>query len=961
MKKMHYKRILGIFIVTLTLLAFSVTTVNADTAVVECPGLANVNWAERYNLTFKSDSSDQMSITMGKITDSKLSKVSGIKLQIDSISTYIVGDDGNGNDVYDIKTTFSGYSTVRDKFITSSKKKLVQNRTITLARTDELKDGDGVMVTLVPDLSDTYWSDPIVKTTCGDAYKKVTKETFEIHLYMDIAGSETIYELDDGIDRSDENQSVDDDYDCSGSNSKFCDGNSKWEDFTPTSSKKASGGRDYLLWSDKYNEDAKFTCDWQKTVKGVATSDNEYYVNKSYLYGKASVEKNVGTYAYHYECKGDDAVTEKVTCKIECKEIVEVEYGPPVAATAGLCFEYKVKVTSKVQCKTKQKPKAPKKQKLCTPVPQCVHGGGGGRIYKQGGPNEEFDSCIDSCDGGIYSDKCVNKCYKQVYGTSVSRQVTGTEIAYAAKLDNTQTATVEKVADKTATYKYVCNPNRKDADKKGIIYFDNGTTVRTSTSTDSPWHQTHAWGIRGHNYACYDTNGNGIPRTCSCSDNCTWIGCTGDVYLNKSQYDADVKNNKDTYQRAKSECKAAASCSTTTAEFTMSVDYTKTNGVVKTVKFPFSVNGQETDVLRSQGTDKNHTSLTKNAEIKDLPTILGYNGCYKSEDEKNWYQTEWSFPGTWQNPKTHEISYVKPSGDSWKENPNKFCIPANAKDVNQRWWIYYYAKYYANDPKYSYNNAEYLSNAAECVDENGSSKLTSCNYASMANNDVNKIAKNSLTYNITGRAKEFGMFGWDITVKCFYALYTPSEFDCTNNVSGSANNQILPNCPKKGNEKYRVRSVDLKDLFPNPSGAKTSSDTTGRAPGFNWSQFADITYKSGGSSTVANEQRTEYIANPSSYTKWVQKQGYSVYSDNYLDYEVKLTRDEINKLRDTGRNYTNYQDNYTSDKYVTHYQSKLIRSELKKTKYPGQSALVCNNIGSHTPSAGYNAQCEKFE
>lgn len=34
------------------------------------------------------------------------------------------------------------------------------------------------------------------------------------------------------------------------------------------------------------------------------------------------------------------------------------------------------------------------------------------------GPNEEFDQCISKCDGGLYSQSCINKCYSEVYDSN---------------------------------------------------------------------------------------------------------------------------------------------------------------------------------------------------------------------------------------------------------------------------------------------------------------------------------------------------------------------------------------------------------------------------------------------------------------------------------------------------------------------------------------------------------------
>ena len=37
-------------------------------------------------------------------------------------------------------------------------------------------------------------------------------------------------------------------------------------------------------------------------------------------------------------------------------------------------------------------------------------------VLHQGGPNEDFEACINECDGGKYTPKCSNTCYEKIYG-----------------------------------------------------------------------------------------------------------------------------------------------------------------------------------------------------------------------------------------------------------------------------------------------------------------------------------------------------------------------------------------------------------------------------------------------------------------------------------------------------------------------------------------------------------------
>lgn len=125
------------------------------------------------------------------------------------------------------------------------------------------------------------------------------------------------------------------------------------------------------------------------------------------------------TSRYYYEIKSTiEAKTSiKWYCRITCRENYEIKYSPPQEVKSGLCFNYTVTIKSKVACKTEINPnfKWPKlslpSQKQCVLSPICDNDAS----ETQAGPNEKFDSCISSCDGGKYTQKCIDSCYNKVY------------------------------------------------------------------------------------------------------------------------------------------------------------------------------------------------------------------------------------------------------------------------------------------------------------------------------------------------------------------------------------------------------------------------------------------------------------------------------------------------------------------------------------------------------------------
>ncbi len=120
-----------------------------------------------------------------------------------------------------------------------------------------------------------------------------------------------------------------------------------------------------------------------------------------------------------------DTITAKLTngdrwvCKTKCYEHLVVNYSPPQVVKAGLCFQYKVTVKSKTYCGVNVNDNIlgmVNKKSKCAPVPICENE----ENKTQAGPNDEFDSCISKCDGGKYSQGCINECYKKVYSNKKS-------------------------------------------------------------------------------------------------------------------------------------------------------------------------------------------------------------------------------------------------------------------------------------------------------------------------------------------------------------------------------------------------------------------------------------------------------------------------------------------------------------------------------------------------------------
>lgn len=611
----------------------------------------------------------------------------------------------------------------------------------------------------------------------------------------------------------------------------------------------------------------------------VNKNSTDYYQNKTYYYASKAEDAQKVTYTYNY-APGDKQTESKDVCKRTCEEAVKVEYGPPVASKAGLCFEYKVKVTSYVKCNstinTNNKPKSPT---YCTPAPGCNNGVPG--YYRQAGPSEEFEQCIQECDGGKYTAKCSNKCYKKVYGSSTNK----------LSLDYQNQYTVQNLA----------NNNGSCADTDGCYYW-SGNSIHWSkgTSEFGRWYKKSGYctnctagdGAAGSYYADSDgirraNYGNGSV----CQDSCWWEGCSKGKYLNPAQAAADTKANNKAYSTAVNACKASATCTSKTAEFTISIKYDTKSGnktTINEINYPYSSNK---DSLSSKGSGNEGLNTSTN----DNSTILQYGGCYDSSDAKRWYMTEWSFPGTWINNKTGEISFKSKDGKGWYSEKDKFCMPLDAQSVNTKWWEW-------------------------------TTRGNSCQTEADVKNELNEEYSNTNSsngYNIKATTKNFGYFGWNFDIQCFYALRNEvcnvkDDGCCDNSCSGSSCTSVAS--PSEG---YTIRAVDTSNLFPNSDVSPTvdSASVQKREIGFNWTTAA----------TVPSYKNSSYTVDPLALIDQIQETSSTLYEQE-PDYKFSLTKETLAKIRAYNKNndFGTWNGNTDEKNGIITYTSTFLRDSSLK-------------------------------
>ena len=680
---------------------------------------------------------------------------------------------------------------------------------------------------------------------------------------------------------------------------------------------------------DLSNKDPSvFTCSTSPIYKEEQLKGEKYYVNSKYMYAKRTKEVDLGYYTHRYGYAKDGKFTETkgdaIKCSVTCEEAVEVEYGPPVASKAGLCFEYKVRITSRTYCYMTAVTPPPKSYPVCKPKAVCTGIGktSGKRYYtNKGGPEDDYYECINECDGGKFTKSCSKKCYNSVYGFG-SGKLTSNYISYeSTKLDSGNTITLNDCGKCYYRGGSVKNP--------GSIHWHGGGAARYYGYHCPGGYSTKSSGVAG---ICYHYYGGGRY----CNDSCWWSSgnCKATSYLNKYLATADKKYNLEQYEKAVNACKAQVGCSDSYGEFSITVKYKKDgSNKEESLVFPTKIG---TDIVVSNGAKGDNRRAVTYGDGKGGSTIL-YNvnehdkimGCYlPGSKDNNLYRVPWSFPGTWINNKTGEITYQEVTGDDyWQKQDKKFCIPFDAKNVNEKWWLTYMTK--------ALEGKESTLFSGKFTDE----CLKSYSFS------------DKIDYNIVASARRFGQFLWNVDVKCYYSLFSPpSDYCDTKTVT-------------------RVRPVNLEDMFPSVEGDEkppSNPSWVGRQPGFNWTKYA----------TASSTKKTNlsYVTNPPKYISYIQSRGYSIYNDNYLDYEFDLPPESLSSLRSSfdeskKGNYTNYDSSGTfssvsalkkndnNENGIVRYKSSVIRNikGARITVPKDDATLYCNNMKNH------NGGCENHD
>ena len=455
--------------------------------------------------------------------------------------------------------------------------------------------------------------------------------------------------------------------------------------------------------------------------------------------------------------------------EVVCDENLNLSYDSPKETYPGGGFKYTVGLDVARTCKIIRK-KAPVVKTICRPSFYFTD-----HNNAYGGPNDDFNNCINSCDGGLYSKECSKSCYSKVYGNSKQEPINfmDSKKGKVEKMIVTPGSDNSTNPDPWCYVESIYNPPRARSYRSGNrgwhwqVCPSASTKAGGHSSTISVYPDSSKKAIpnvnnsnskRGTVYGCvYGYQGNSCSGSMVCNNN-----CSKDSVETAAQQKYYYQKELNIYYSDLAEVLKKLNINTDPKKFNSfntPIDATSasiTEEALKTAKITRKVN-------------YNNSGKTKEFSEGQLLTEVVNNVAYVN------------FPKAFINLENGNIEYTTSD-----KKDNKYIYGGNLfyTDINAT----------ADDT----NDSRYYPTTAEGIDVNKLIRKTGLSSTSTYNDGK------SLNWNVSTKIKDLGTKGqWDVDISCFYGTYEGEKKELAN----------LP---------YKYRTVNLDDLFPN------------RTPGYNW-------------------------------------------------------------------------------------------------------------------------------
>ncbi|MDE5587378.1 MAG: hypothetical protein K2I72_03290, partial [Bacilli bacterium] len=585
----------------------------------------------------------------------------------------------------------------------------------------------------------------------------------------------------------------------------------------------------------------------------------------------------------------------------------------PKAVNAGGGFSYTTMITITRTC-TPVQIKTPTLKPKCEYAVDCMgkgHGGG-----PAAGPNEDFDQCINSCDGGKYTQSCIDSCYDTVYGETEAKTLSFT--------DNSDLGLLSYQNKKGVVPVKMVGTIRKDCSLLG-------TTIATPRPVSSCY-------IIGGNGGCkveiIYTEGIGFHESfvpvcytehnvrVTYADRCNGDGVNAGVQCYEvwaSTSECTAEPEKDYYeevQAAKAEYEAliARIREYTGDDYKDEEIYTGVydNYLEKQVNFGKNQQPITNVTITSSSSGEHQEKLAQRVQGGSYPVtedMLIYTWRqYTTTRTQTVHLTQSYVSNTTNQQLGVGTVYQKDTLNCERDDRNNdLCT-----------------KYYNGGYKY------YTNLFAETIND-----YRNWPYFNPNNTDytIRTFTEKGDRYeNIDVDLRNFGSWGqWDLDIDCIYGLYQNYFYE--------KDNPNLNNCDSSkdicsNGVQYIFREINLGDNFPNE-----------RDPRWNWTGTIDDKSVEGqklvtGAARAVRASYRGYNIDPTALIRHIEGLENSIYDvqtdSSEVDYEFVLTRQNLRNIR----SYNSSVEDFNRDGQ-TNYADYDTSCYTKKVE--GQDVQICTN------------------
>lgn len=600
-------------------------------------------------------------------------------------------------------------------------------------------------------------------------------------------------------------------------------------------------------------------------------------------------EKNVQTYTYASKLSSAGYEGEFGTYwDALCTETVTVTFDTPKAlSAAGAAFTYPSTITVSRQC-TPYQVIAPQFKTQCKYTVECWGGPANHTGEAGAGPNDEFDSCIMQCDGGSYTQNCIDSCYSSVYENQATDSLITSFNFFAENYTSTE---------KTASISGCSSSNI------GKVWPGKTRLPLSSCSYDTG--NVHSGGGNCTDTTCTSTHGISYTYldTCNATGNISGTACYEVFTSSPLPNCIEVFNRGGTWYVGNTNTPYTDAYAIQEYEKLIAqsnLEYSKLHAAMQ----QFKDNENSIDVAIKDS----YTGETHGPE-SGYEAVIKYSYVDKATGEQSYLTAEEYKQKTGTDPTLGTAAtYGSPQTIQYAnhgQGADYQSITIQGYKVNKSYEIILPEMYVSNvnigDYKYGLTTNDEKSGYT-----NGGNKYYTHILSPGINNvlvwdNYTTVSDLQREHTITNNIKvTYSLGTWNqiqnSTIDCFYGIPDNSTFtpepECTG--ENCYNQPCGPNdiCDNNGLI-YVWRTIDLYDMFP----ANETLSGGERQPRWNWSSAAI---------DVMNQR---YPVNPTKVIEDVESKGDTIYGNaEELDYQIFLSQSSIKQIREYNKTHGAYTD-----------------------------------------------------